>query len=606
VLVPNADSNGALCAVDTVPPRGRWVSWIGIVAALAIAASLALHYHRATADISIVAGGRSYPVLCDDAYVSMRYARHLVQGHGLVWNVGESPIEGFDAPLWMLWIAGLMLLSSEPSYLVIASGACFHVLSVLVLYGFLARSRAPLSLAGDSHIRGKLLMTATALCAALLLAAWEPIRVQVLCGLEGPLRLLLMVAAITCLFGDGGRRTQVLGALLAGALALVRTDGIVLTLILMAGFAYRQLAQGAIRRIVADNRLALASFLAPIVLYAVFRLLYFGDMHSNAWYLQAAKASVGRPSHAWHFLKPFHGSLTSMGEPPHDRSARDSEARYVLLGLALGQVSRPGTVIADFAAGAVPYFSHLACIDMLGRSDRHIARLPAQGAGPASAQTKFDIDYVLDRKTDLIIQGHRSGVTAEMLAPLKQTRFPHTAVLAENPRFQNQYEALASPTSNRWYGIFLRRGSQAVDANELAAAELGLDRKELAVELGAGWRGHDTEPKSWFRTTSDRGHADIFASKDMSLKMRVLTRALNRGCTVDLELNGAALTTIDAQTGRYRPLGPLVMNVKRGVNSLDFVVRNPPKAPLAESQMPIAIRNLVLTDATGRECALEP
>src|SRR4051812_33138351 len=45
-------------------------------------------------------GVRSHSSLFDDAMISMRYARNLAHGHGLVWNVGESPIEGFSNPLW--------------------------------------------------------------------------------------------------------------------------------------------------------------------------------------------------------------------------------------------------------------------------------------------------------------------------------------------------------------------------------------------------------------------------------------------------------------------------------------------------------------------------
>ena len=39
--------------------------------------------------------GTRYFVLFEDAMISMRYARHLADGHGLVWNIGEEPIEGF-------------------------------------------------------------------------------------------------------------------------------------------------------------------------------------------------------------------------------------------------------------------------------------------------------------------------------------------------------------------------------------------------------------------------------------------------------------------------------------------------------------------------------
>ena len=41
----------------------------------------------------------------DDAFISFRYAANLVQGHGLVWNPGELPVEGFTNLLWVLIMA---------------------------------------------------------------------------------------------------------------------------------------------------------------------------------------------------------------------------------------------------------------------------------------------------------------------------------------------------------------------------------------------------------------------------------------------------------------------------------------------------------------------
>jgi hypothetical protein len=40
----------------------------------------------------------------DDAYVSFRYAKHLVEGHGLVYNIGER-VEGYTNFLWTLLAA---------------------------------------------------------------------------------------------------------------------------------------------------------------------------------------------------------------------------------------------------------------------------------------------------------------------------------------------------------------------------------------------------------------------------------------------------------------------------------------------------------------------
>src|SRR5690349_12822760 len=52
--------------------------------------------------------GETYFTLFDDAMISMRYARHLAEGHGLVWNLGEQPpVEGYSNFLWTVWMAAL-------------------------------------------------------------------------------------------------------------------------------------------------------------------------------------------------------------------------------------------------------------------------------------------------------------------------------------------------------------------------------------------------------------------------------------------------------------------------------------------------------------------
>lgn len=43
-----------------------------------------------------------WPFTVDDAFISFRYARHLAEGYGLVWNVGGSPSEGYTNFLWVL------------------------------------------------------------------------------------------------------------------------------------------------------------------------------------------------------------------------------------------------------------------------------------------------------------------------------------------------------------------------------------------------------------------------------------------------------------------------------------------------------------------------
>ena len=63
--------------------------------------------------------------LFDDAYISLRYARNLTEGHGLVWNLGE-PVEGYTNFLWTVLLAGLIRLTSVEAPL-LAIGASLVV-----------------------------------------------------------------------------------------------------------------------------------------------------------------------------------------------------------------------------------------------------------------------------------------------------------------------------------------------------------------------------------------------------------------------------------------------------------------------------------------------
>jgi hypothetical protein len=72
------------------------------------------------------------------------------------------------------------------------------------------------------------------------------------------------------------------------------------------------------------------------------------------------------------------------------------------LGLLLRDTRPAGTRIAVAAAGAIPYFSSLASIDMYGLNDAHIAHQefsPTRGG----RVMKWDNAYVLSLKPELIV-----------------------------------------------------------------------------------------------------------------------------------------------------------------------------------------------------------
>jgi hypothetical protein len=46
-----------------------------------------------------------FPPYVDDAYIYLRFARHIAGGLGAVWNPGEPPVEGYTSPLYELLLS---------------------------------------------------------------------------------------------------------------------------------------------------------------------------------------------------------------------------------------------------------------------------------------------------------------------------------------------------------------------------------------------------------------------------------------------------------------------------------------------------------------------
>ncbi|HET6846925.1 MAG TPA: hypothetical protein VFH29_08815 [Anaerolineales bacterium] len=70
----------------------------------------------------------------EDAAMLMRYAENLAAGHGIVWNVGEAPVDGATDFLFMTAVAGLINLGLSTGRAVRVLGLGAHVLTVLLVY----------------------------------------------------------------------------------------------------------------------------------------------------------------------------------------------------------------------------------------------------------------------------------------------------------------------------------------------------------------------------------------------------------------------------------------------------------------------------------------
>jgi hypothetical protein len=246
------------------------------------------------------ADGRFRAVLFDDAMISMRYAWHLTQGHGLVWNVAEY-VEGFTNPLWTLLMAGGIMLAGDRNapLLVIAFG-------VLLRFAWLGLTGlAAAELARTARLGNRLVVVMV----LLLSAAYYPSSYWSYVGMEVS-AIGTLHAASAWIFLLARRKTRNPGLVLALHATIIiayfiRPDAILFGLPLAAAVAVGSVADHG-RRL---PKLLLISWALPILLVGVHiaaRLQYYGDVLPNTYRLKVEGLTVEeRLSNGFGFMLLF-------------------------------------------------------------------------------------------------------------------------------------------------------------------------------------------------------------------------------------------------------------------------------------------------------------
>ena len=248
-------------------------------ARLAVAVAAVAFYAIFIFRTSFSIGGTRYFVLFEDAMISMRYARHLAAGEGLVWNIGEPPIEGFTNLLWVLWMSvahKLGMAESKISLFIMLTGVAILLTTGLVT----ARIARKVTSAPWVPLA---VLAATLFC--------YPLVFWTLRGMEvGGLTVIVYTLLWLALENEDTfsiPRTFAMGVLTSMAI-LVRSDSVVpVGLILLYGF----LTYGKKRWVFAAVVGAFAAGAAGG--QVVTRRAYFHDSLPNTYYLKLVHITTG-------------------------------------------------------------------------------------------------------------------------------------------------------------------------------------------------------------------------------------------------------------------------------------------------------------------------
>lgn len=209
--------------------------------------------------------------ISDDAWISMRYAANLVDGHGLTWNPGQPPVEGYSNLLWtLLGAVGIALGLPLPGWLTALGLAC-SAGAVLVTYAIVR------DLGGGAG---------WGLFAAALTATSSVVGAVAILGLEPPSLVLLMTLGTWRALVEereirAGRPAPPWSALWFGLLTLAHVEGPFYLGIPLLIRLSRLLAPPAVAPDRRRDWIMLAILLAFPLGQELLRIVYYGDWLPN-------------------------------------------------------------------------------------------------------------------------------------------------------------------------------------------------------------------------------------------------------------------------------------------------------------------------------------
>ncbi len=214
--------------------------------------------------------------LTDDAFISFRYTRNLIEGHGLVFNPGER-VEGYTNFLWILELAAIWAaLGIRPEYAAPWLSVAYTAASIAAILWWV--TRLP-SLHNRSLVAW---MTLGFLCSSATFAVWTSAG-----GLETRQFTFFIVAAVICLsLYQNNRKGLITASLCLAAAELTRPEALLLAACCFAWFGIQRLAKDKTinSRLVKDISYLVAPFALLVAAHFLFRYAYYGEWLPNTYY----------------------------------------------------------------------------------------------------------------------------------------------------------------------------------------------------------------------------------------------------------------------------------------------------------------------------------
>ncbi len=219
-----------------------------------------------------------YPFHLDDAFITYRYAQHLLLDAGFTFNVGASATEGFSSPIWMFCATAIGWLAGAEN--IHWTGPILGLLSYLVM-GLLPACRAAVTLPRSE-----------AAMAAVLLWTIPSAVYYAATGLETVFFAAICMLVTLCVAPGEHRdqpRTSLIILCSAAAIAgWTRPEAPWLLVILGLAWFWSQHSPAHRRMIVAAG----AALIVSLIALLLWRQIIFSDWLPNTYYAKSAQSGT--------------------------------------------------------------------------------------------------------------------------------------------------------------------------------------------------------------------------------------------------------------------------------------------------------------------------
>lgn len=495
--------------------RNRTVSILAFFAVIVLS-SVYFYFNK-----SIIADGTRYYFLFDDAMISMRYAYNFANGDGLVWNVGER-VEGYSNFLWVLVMGIVHFLPvsiSKTSFVVlvinsailaagifplvrlvkILGGSKYDEVISIIAYSF----NMDIFWWSNNGMETTLIAVVVLISVCRILEEKNDITTYLIIGALSLIRadgiVLTFLLCLLSVFVNGKKelarsvvsllpfmvhlafRMSYYGDILPNTAYLKSFDidkqllngSIYLYRFVMGYYAFLIMGIAAVI-VLKERRILLLVSLCS--LYCLYVFSIGGDAFTNNRFFVAiipvvivigvvssSLLSSGR------VVSCVICSVLIISSPliPIDRKILPPAKENVgnlEIALLLKKATPTDARIADSWAGSTIYFSERYGIDLLGKSDKHIARMRQVSEGRIPGHNKFDYAYSLGvLKPNVVIAnfvmpirppaGYEKDMRTQAVG-----NYAFIGKLYFNDEFIRNYRSNIG-TNRTWRTIFIRKGA---------------------------------------------------------------------------------------------------------------------------------------------------